>query len=122
MAASAAEARRISLSALAEWGLSALSDTVSLLVTELVSNGVRHAGTTLELVLSFDGGCLRIAVADGNPRLPMARPRQEHTVGGWGLALVDSLSTEWGTDIDDARGKTVWFEIDTATIETGPVI
>jgi anti-sigma regulatory factor (Ser/Thr protein kinase) len=113
LAASAAEARRFALSALEEWRLTALSDTVSLLVTELVSNGVRHAGTTLELALSFDGRCLRIAVTDGDPRPPMARVRQELTVGGWGLALVDSLSTEWGTDIDEARGKTVWFEIDT---------
>ena len=104
---------------LTTWGLSALTDTVSLLVTELISNGVRHARTTLELVLSFDGRCLRIAVADGNPRRPEARPRQALTVGGWGLTLIDSLSTEWGTDIDDARGKTVWFEIDTAAIETG---
>jgi hypothetical protein len=39
---------------LAEWDLSAFDDTVSLLVSELVTNGVRHAGTTLELVLSFD--------------------------------------------------------------------
>ena len=118
MASSAAEARRITLSALAEWGLSPLRDTVSLLVTELVSNGVRHAQTTLELALSFDVGCLRIAVADGDPRPPVARQRQDLTVGGWGLALIDSLSTGWGTDVDDGRGKTVWFEIDTTRMET----
>ena len=118
MASSAAEARRITLSALAEWGLSPLRDTVSLLVTELVSNGVRHAQTTLELALSFDVGCLRIAVADDDPRPPVARQRQDLTVGGWGLALIDSLSTGWGTDVDDGRGKTVWFEIDTTRMET----
>jgi anti-sigma regulatory factor (Ser/Thr protein kinase) len=113
VAASAAQARRVALSALAAWGLSDWDDTVSLLVTELVSNGVRHAGTALELVLSFDGGCLRIAVSDGDPRPPLVRDRGQLSVGGWGLALVDSLSTEWGTDIDDHRGKTVWFQIDT---------
>jgi two-component sensor histidine kinase len=102
------------LSALAAWGLSDWSDTVSLLVTELVSNGVRHARTALELILSFDGGCLRIAVRDGDPQPPRVKDRSEFSVGGWGLALVDSLSTEWGTDIDDNRGKTVWFEIDTS--------
>jgi serine/threonine-protein kinase RsbW len=93
--------------------LSDWSDTVSLLVTELVSNAVRHAGTALELVLSFDGGCLRIAVTDGDPHVPRVKDRSELSGGGWGLALVDSLSTEWGTDIHDNRGKTVWFEIDT---------
>ena len=105
---------------MAQWGLSALDDTVGLLVTELVSNGIRHAGTTLELVLSFDGGCLRIAVSDGDPRLPMTTTRQGLSVGGWGLSLIDSLSTEWGTDVDGDSGKTVWFEIDTTTIGTSP--
>jgi hypothetical protein len=102
------------LSALASWGLSDLGDTVSLLVTELVSNGVRHAGTALELVMAFDGQCLRIGVTDGDPRPPVARARRDLPVGGWGLSLIDSLSTQWGTDVDDARGKTVWFEIDTS--------
>jgi hypothetical protein len=117
VAASASEARRVARSALADWGLAPLDDTVSLLVTELVSNGVRHARTQLVLTLSLDGPCLRIAVSDGDPRVPVARPREELTVGGWGLALIDSLSTEWGTDIDDSRGKTVWFEIDTNALE-----
>jgi two-component sensor histidine kinase len=106
-------ARRAVRSSLTEWGLERLDDTVSLLVTELVSNGIRHARTQLELALSFDGSCLRIAVSDQDPRLPVARVRQELTVGGWGLALVDSLSTQWGAESDDSRGKTVWFEIDT---------
>jgi len=112
VASSAAHARRVARSALAAWGLEDLDDTVCLLVTELVSNGVRHARTQLELILSFDGSCLRIAVSDRDPRPPVARARQEHAVGGWGLTLIDSLSTQWGTDIDGARGKTVWFEID----------
>jgi anti-sigma regulatory factor (Ser/Thr protein kinase) len=97
---------------LAEWGLSAFGDAVSLLVTELVTNAVRHAGTTLELVLTFDGACLRIAVTDGDPRPPVARSHQDLTAGGWGLTLIDALSTEWGTDVYEARGKTVWLEID----------
>jgi anti-sigma regulatory factor (Ser/Thr protein kinase) len=119
--ASAAEARRAARSALTAWGLSrhlGLDDTVQLLVTELVSNGVRHARTPLELVLKFDGSRLRISLADGDPRLPVAAERQELTVGGFGLALIGSLSTNWGTDLDAPRGKTVWFEIDTTVIET----
>lgn len=114
------EARRFAGSALTEWGLATFKDTVILLVTELVSNGVRHAQTTLELIMSFDGGCLRIAVADGDPRPPIMRSRQELTAGGWGLALIDSLATAWGADTDDARGKTVWFEIDTTESSQSP--
>jgi serine/threonine-protein kinase RsbW len=91
------------------------------LVTELVSNGVRHARTRLELVLTLDGPCLRIAVTDGDPNPPVPKLAVSHppdlSIGGWGLALVESLSSEWGTDIDDARGKTVWFEIDTTQRE-----
>lgn len=86
-------------------------------MTELISNGVRHANTQLELALSFDGACLRIAVSDGDPSPPVARVREELTVGGWGLALVDCLSNEWGTEIDGDRGKTVWFEIDTGNVK-----
>ena len=112
---SAAEARRFALATLADWGLARLKDTITLLVTELVSNGVRHAQTALELTLSFDGSCLRIAVADGDPRPPVARTREAPTVGGWGLTLVDALATQWGTDVEETRGKTVWFEIDTTT-------
>jgi hypothetical protein len=116
-ASSAAAARRAARSALAEWGLTALDDTVSLLVTELVSNGVRHAQTPLELILSRDGPCLRIALADGDPRPPVPRVRQELTVGGWGLTLIDCLSSGWGTEVDGTRGKTVWFEIDTSDLQ-----
>jgi hypothetical protein len=89
-------------------------------VTELISNGVRHAHTTLELVLTFDGRCLRLSIADGDPRTPVARAREQLMVGGWGLALIDSLSTEWGTDVDDGRGKTVWLEIDITQLEREP--
>ena len=104
------------MAALDDWGLSRLGDTVSLLVTELVSNGVRHARPGLELILSFDGRCLRIAVADGDPRPPGPGCRPGLSVGRVGTGLVDSLSTEWGADIDDNRGKTVWFEIDTTDV------
>ena len=102
--------------ALSDWGVSAAEDTVSLLVTELVSNGVRHAHTALALLISFDGVSLRISVADADPRPPVVRPRQERTMGGWGLALIDSLSADWGTH-SDATGKTVWFEIDTSKLK-----
>jgi hypothetical protein len=102
---------------LAEWHLSTLDETVSLLVTELVSNGVRHARTQLQLILTLHGSCLRIALQDGDTHPPVARERHEFTVGGFGLTLIESLSTEWGIDIDDGVGKTVWFEIDISDLQ-----
>ena len=119
MPSSAAVAREHARSVLAAWGLAEFDETVSLLVTELISNGVRHARTRLTLALTYDGACLRIAVSDGDPRPPVPRAPERLTVGGWGLALVDSLSTQWGADADGSDGKTVWFEIDT-TVKARP--
>lgn len=112
--ASAAAARLASRAVLEEWELSDLDDTVSLLVTELVSNGVRHAQTQLELVLTYNGSsCLRISVSDGNSRLPTPKPPTDAAIGGWGLTLIETMSARWGTDVAPNQGKTVWVEIDT---------
>ena len=85
-------------------------------MTELVSNGIRHAQTELELLVTLDNSCLRIAVTDGDPRPPIAKERQELAVGGWGLPLLQSLATTWGIATTAAPGKTVWFEIDTTDL------
>ena len=49
----------------------------------------------------------------------MPEERHELSEGGFGLSLIERLSTNWGTDLDDARGKTVWLEIDT-TVSQDP--
>lgn len=92
-----------------------LRDTASLLVSELVTNSVLHAGLGQEqcinVHLSSDGVRLRVVVADpGSGTLPHApEPPTIGRVGGWGLMLVDRLADRWGTE---TFGSTqVWFEL-----------
>jgi anti-sigma regulatory factor (Ser/Thr protein kinase) len=95
---------------------------VKLLVTELVTNSVRHAGLDtsgdLQLGVSLDGGRLRVEVADdGRGFRERERPEpREDRLGGWGLYLVDRISDRWGVERD---GRTrVWLEMDRAAAGT----
>jgi anti-sigma regulatory factor (Ser/Thr protein kinase) len=65
-----------------------------LVVSELVTNAVRHAPgpCTLELDVSPDGRSLRVTVRDTSRRLPRPQPRDPARIGGHGLHLVRSLS------------------------------
>jgi anti-sigma regulatory factor (Ser/Thr protein kinase) len=88
-------------------------EDLRLLVTELVTNGVRHGSARGPLTVSVaaDNGRVRVQVSDcgrgfNPPEAPM--PRDDGT-GGWGLQLVDRVATEWGVKIGE---KTcVWFEL-----------
>jgi anti-sigma regulatory factor (Ser/Thr protein kinase) len=95
------------------WGLDDHSNVTELLISELVTNALRHAWGTPTLTLSVREGKLRCEVEDANPFLPHARPalgRDEDEEGGRGLQLVELLSGSWGTD-HSADGKIVWFEL-----------
>jgi anti-sigma regulatory factor (Ser/Thr protein kinase) len=107
-----AEARR----ALRRFGAGLTADlmqVVALLTSELVANSVRHAGTKLITVLSDVGpGRVRVEVCDEGPGfVPEPRPPGDRTTaGGWGLYLIDELSSRWG--VADGDGARVWFEVD----------
>jgi anti-sigma regulatory factor (Ser/Thr protein kinase) len=86
-------------------------DTVALLVSEVATNALVHgAGEVRVRVLPRSPG-VRIEVVDGSH----AHPRRRHATtvdeGGRGIALVEALSTAWGSEATRA-GKTVWFELD----------
>lgn len=93
--------------------------TLELLVSELVTNSVRHGrgdgGGAIELVVSASPERVRVEVADSGPGFS-ARPRAEgqDPGSGWGLHLVEALSNRWGTE-RDARMR-IWFEIDLASV------
>ncbi|MFJ6676148.1 ATP-binding protein [Actinosynnema sp. NPDC091369] len=93
---------------LADLGYLGDHSDVVLVVSELVSNALRHTATIPVIRLVGDVRRLRIEVADGSPVLP--RPRLSATVGGWGLQLVARLTTAWGAD-PDLGGKVVWCEM-----------
>ena len=88
---------------------------VVLLISELVTNSVRHAGLDasqpLQLSVVVEGEKVRIAVRDPGPGFrPPKAPDDPAHVGGWGLVLVDELSERWGVDRQDAA-TVVWCEL-----------
>jgi GAF domain-containing protein/anti-sigma regulatory factor (Ser/Thr protein kinase) len=109
---SPARARAAVLEVLAEWALDQLGESAALLVSEIVTNGVRHAGTGLRVALSRPApDRVRVAVTDWAPRAGVQlRHSGRDSEGGRGLFLVDRLSDGWGSVADDVR-KTVWFEL-----------
>lgn len=86
--------------------------TVALIVSELVTNCVQHAGTEFQLIVRRDSGQVHIEVTDGSRRQPTLRhppPSQPH---GRGLQIVELLAHRWGTNSAPAgAGKTVWCSI-----------
>ncbi|MFI9099123.1 ATP-binding protein [Streptomyces fildesensis] len=108
---SASTARRLAVSVLRQWSLPQLSDTVELLVSELVGNAVRHTGArTFGIRMLHRRGWIRVEVRDPSRALPCLLPVRELDVSGRGLFLVDKLSDRWGVDLQP-RGKTTWFEL-----------
>lgn len=90
-------------------------DDVRLLVSELVTNSVRHAGSPsgskVSLSVSATPRVVRATVKDtGRGFEPAPRSKPQTEAGGWGLHLVDRLANRWG--VDRAGGMAVWFEID----------
>ena len=85
-------------------------DDARIVVSELVTNAVVHAGTELEVRVEVDTDA-RLSVTDYVPeRQPNMRPHDPAQAGGLGLQLVDQLSERWGVAISD-QAKTVWCEL-----------
>jgi anti-sigma regulatory factor (Ser/Thr protein kinase) len=112
MAASAA--RAYVEAALESWGLTALTENVTLVVSELVTNTVRYAPDllTLECSISADGRFV-LEVADPSAELPIPGEAGPFDVRGRGLVIVEALADEWGARLtDDTGGKVVWAAFD----------
>lgn len=86
------------------------ADTVLLLVSEVVSNAVRHAGTPFELTVAVDEAQVKVTVvdndADGRPEVQEQDPE---ATSGRGLYIVEQLATSWGARSVEGNGKAVWF-------------
>ncbi len=110
---SAGRARRLARARLIGWGLDGFTDMVGLLVSELVTNALRHAPGPIRLTLWLTDGTLRCEVVDTSTELPRVRECGAYDEGGRGLLLLDMLTCCWGS----ARmpgGKAVWFELPTS--------
>ncbi|WP_405595394.1 SpoIIE family protein phosphatase [Streptomyces sp. NBC_01092] len=104
------QARRFARQALVRWGLEQLTDSVELLVSEVVTNAVRYASRPVTLRL-LRTDVLRCEVGDDAPQLPRLRQARATDEGGRGLYLVNRLARRWGAT-RLSTGKVVWFETD----------
>ena len=105
-------ARHATRDALAVWRLADLEETAVLLVSELVTNAVRHArgGDAITLELQASRTWLRIEVTDTDPRWPQPRTPAGFDGSGFGFVLVGALAAKWGVR-ETAAGKAVWAEL-----------
>jgi anti-sigma regulatory factor (Ser/Thr protein kinase) len=107
---SVAVARRVVAHLLTGWAAEPLRDDTVLLLSELITNVVRHVvgPTVLRIDLRLSDPSLRVAVLDPSPTLPTLA--DQGPSGGHGLHLVAALADQWGSEPHD-DGKRVWFEL-----------
>ncbi len=89
----------------------AVGDAV-LVVSELLSNAIRHArplpGASLQVAWALDDGAVEVEVRDGGAHTrPMPAQATVSSLGGRGLGIVEYLARTWGVRSDDG-GLTVW--------------
>lgn len=86
---------------------------VGLLVSELVTNSIRHGGSradsAIEVVATAVPEKVRVEVADDGPGFDLAEAQRDREIGGYGLKLVEQLANRWG--IANTPRARVWFEI-----------
>ncbi|MEU6346397.1 ATP-binding SpoIIE family protein phosphatase [Streptomyces sp. NPDC046977] len=102
-------ARRHVTAQLTDWGLDDATPTTVLIVSELVTNAIRHAQPPLHLRLIRCDTRLTCEVTDGSTTTPHLRRARTLDEGGRGLFIVAQLTCRWGTR-HHAQGKTIWAE------------
>ncbi|GAA3746016.1 hypothetical protein GCM10022205_36090 [Spinactinospora alkalitolerans] len=117
----AGEARVFVGDTLRDWGVNRASDDIILLASELVTNAVIHAETTLELTVRRLADAVEVVVADRVPERAVpkagplsvdASPSTENTrSGGLGLALAGAIASSWGVSYSK-EDKAVWFRLE----------
>ncbi len=113
---SPAVARNLVGDACCRWDRPHLLHPARLVVSELVTNAVEHAGSEITVVVSRHGDGLHLAVADAVPELPrilrIAPPRPDRPLDerGRGLRTVQATATDWGSAVTPS-GKVVWATI-----------
>lgn len=113
--ASVAAARSHARDWLAKRGLSPLEDTVTLLVSEMVTNALLHTNGIATLELRHLEGRVRIMVGDAHATEPTPRHDLDtDSASGRGMILVEILSEEWGV-VPCEGGKWVWADVTLAS-------
>ena len=98
---------------LSVWELAHMEETAVLIVSELVTNAVRHARETdvVEVDLHVTRTCLRIEIQDSDRHWPQPRIPGGFEESGFGFVLVDALADKWGVR-ETTAGKAVWAELE----------
>jgi two-component sensor histidine kinase len=109
--ASAGEARDRLRSMLPFWADDE-RQTAVLLLSEVVTNALRHAPGAMDVDLAEADGHLLAQVHDDSPSAPTSRHGDEF--GGRGMDILDALADRWGVHQHLHDGKTVWFELNDA--------
>jgi anti-sigma regulatory factor (Ser/Thr protein kinase) len=104
------DARRFTVETLRSWGAVSSIEEAELIVSELVTNALRHASSPSRLALAADGDCLRIEVADQGGGGAVRRRAAPQDAGGRGLMLVEAMADRWGSHRDEHE-HLVWCEI-----------
>lgn len=109
-------ARRELRDVLTEWKLGELTDSAELVLSELMTNAVRHArsprGRLVETRYERTATGVRIEVHDANPHLPRMRRAADTDEYGRGLLLVDAVTGHrWGVTSREGVGKLVWAHL-----------
>jgi CheY-like chemotaxis protein len=107
---SVSAARRFVAGTLAEWELTELADTITLLLSELVTNAIVHAHAAPDVTVRLLPDRVHVEVADARPETVYAQEADDSATSGRGLALVDALATDWGS-VTVTGGKVVWFDV-----------
>jgi anti-sigma regulatory factor (Ser/Thr protein kinase) len=106
-------ARRVVRDAGQAWPEGVL-EAALLVVSEAVTNAVRHGSGRIQMCVVADDRLVRIEVTDEGSQMPLRRTASEEALGdgGRGLHLLDALTTEWGSaPRAEGPGKTVWMEL-----------
>jgi serine phosphatase RsbU (regulator of sigma subunit)/anti-sigma regulatory factor (Ser/Thr protein kinase) len=93
----------------------AVLDNVRLLVSELVTNGIRHSGmarrSPVDVHASVFADLVRVEVSDRGSGFELRDDEpDDDSASGWGLYIVDRIADRWGVTSDN--GTRVWFELD----------
>lgn len=105
--------RRAASAQLGQWGVPAAGDEAQLVVTELVTNVIKHVGegTSATLILEWKRERLRVEVHDKSRSLPVPRSVGWDAECGRGLHMLAAMAVDWGA-VGTAFGKAVWCEIE----------
>lgn len=115
--ASVPEARRLACAVASEYLSGSQLRSFELVVTEVVSNAVKHGGDRgepIRLAVTPKDGYMCVQVTDaGSGLVPKPGALEADDDGGFGLFIVEQLTRRWGVTREDRRTR-VWFELDFA--------